>query len=313
MFPVAVTVYITWWFLSFFDNLFSPIFYKIFDFNVFGLGARPCRCRPTPCDMRRADMRRAGSQPRAASTASPRPTLRAALPCLQAGFVTSMLFIFLTGVFFSSWLGSALLGIGAHGHAPLAATFTMQVAWPMICAPLLSSESCLLPTPAQANGSSAGCPCSTRSTRPRSRSAPPSTRRTKRRKRSRWASPRVGRVGRRARGGAGGCWWSPAQLGGGALAEGRRSLALLRLARMAARRVPICREWRPRATPNSQPTGPAPAHPSNTPTPRAGVCADQAPTARGAGHRLHNRPHSAADGRAGPQAERGEGGLPELL
>ncbi|GLC46029.1 hypothetical protein PLESTB_001026300 [Pleodorina starrii] len=65
LFPVAVTVYVTWWFLTFFDNFFSPIYYKLFDFHVFGLG-----------------------------------------------FITSMAFIFLIGVFFSSWLGSALLGIG---------------------------------------------------------------------------------------------------------------------------------------------------------------------------------------------------------
>ncbi|PNW70972.1 hypothetical protein CHLRE_17g741050v5 [Chlamydomonas reinhardtii] len=65
LFPVAVTVYVTWWFLTFFDNFFSPIYYKLFDFHVFGLG-----------------------------------------------FITSMSFIFLIGVFFSSWLGSALLGIG---------------------------------------------------------------------------------------------------------------------------------------------------------------------------------------------------------
>ncbi len=38
LFPVAVTVYITWWFLEFFDNLFSPIYYKLFHFHVFGLG-----------------------------------------------------------------------------------------------------------------------------------------------------------------------------------------------------------------------------------------------------------------------------------
>ncbi|KAG2481995.1 hypothetical protein HYH03_019051 [Edaphochlamys debaryana] len=65
LFPVAVTVYVTWWFLTFFDNFFSPIYYKLFDFHVFGLG-----------------------------------------------FITSMAFIFLIGVFFSSWMGTALLGIG---------------------------------------------------------------------------------------------------------------------------------------------------------------------------------------------------------
>jgi len=65
LFPVVVTVYITWWFLQFFDSIFSPIYYRLFSFHVFGLG-----------------------------------------------FITSMAFILGTGVFFSSWLGSALLGIG---------------------------------------------------------------------------------------------------------------------------------------------------------------------------------------------------------
>jgi len=65
LFPVAVTVWITWWFLEFFDSIFSPIYFSLFGIHVFGLG-----------------------------------------------FITSMLFILGTGVFFSSWLGNALLGIG---------------------------------------------------------------------------------------------------------------------------------------------------------------------------------------------------------
>lgn len=65
LFPVAVTVYTTWWFLQFFDSIFSPIYYSLLGFRVFGLG-----------------------------------------------FITSMAFILGTGVFCSSWLGSALLGIG---------------------------------------------------------------------------------------------------------------------------------------------------------------------------------------------------------
>lgn len=55
----------TWWFITFFDHFFSPIYDKLFGIRVVGLG-----------------------------------------------FVTSMAFIFIVGVFFSSWLGSALLGIG---------------------------------------------------------------------------------------------------------------------------------------------------------------------------------------------------------
>ncbi|DBA93546.1 hypothetical protein WJX82_008734 [Trebouxia sp. C0006] len=65
LFPLVVTVYVTWWFLTFFDNFFSPVYEALFGFHVFGLG-----------------------------------------------FVTSMAFIFCTGVFVSSWLGSLLLQVG---------------------------------------------------------------------------------------------------------------------------------------------------------------------------------------------------------
>mmetsp|Transcript_39565 Transcript_39565/g.54936 ORF Transcript_39565/g.54936 Transcript_39565/m.54936 type:complete len:274 (-) Transcript_39565:145-966(-) len=63
--PISVTVYVTLWFLTFFDKFFSPVFHILFGFNVFGLG-----------------------------------------------FITSMAFIFLTGVFASSWLGGVFLYIG---------------------------------------------------------------------------------------------------------------------------------------------------------------------------------------------------------
>jgi len=65
LFPMVVTVYITWWFLTFFDNFFSPIYQALFGFHVFGLG-----------------------------------------------FMTSMVFIFFTGVFVSSWFGGILLSVG---------------------------------------------------------------------------------------------------------------------------------------------------------------------------------------------------------
>ena len=38
LFPVAVTCYVVWWFLTFFENLFSPLWYGVFRFHVFGLG-----------------------------------------------------------------------------------------------------------------------------------------------------------------------------------------------------------------------------------------------------------------------------------
>ncbi|KAF5187135.1 hypothetical protein FRX31_023273 [Thalictrum thalictroides] len=64
LFPIAITFYITWWFICFVDGFFSPI-YAHLGINIFGLG-----------------------------------------------FVTSISFIFMAGVFMSSWVGASLLGIG---------------------------------------------------------------------------------------------------------------------------------------------------------------------------------------------------------
>ncbi|XP_020530367.1 protein LIKE COV 3 isoform X1 [Amborella trichopoda] len=62
--PIAITFYITWWFISFVDGFFSPIYAQL-GMNIFGLG-----------------------------------------------FITSITFIFLVGVFMSSWLGASVLGLG---------------------------------------------------------------------------------------------------------------------------------------------------------------------------------------------------------
>jgi uncharacterized membrane protein len=62
--PIAVTFYVTWWFIRFFDGFFSPI-YDSLGIHVLGLG-----------------------------------------------FVTSFVFIFLVGVFGSSWIGSSVLLVG---------------------------------------------------------------------------------------------------------------------------------------------------------------------------------------------------------
>ncbi|XP_026661971.1 protein LIKE COV 1-like isoform X2 [Phoenix dactylifera] len=64
LFPIAITFYITWWFIHFVDGFFSPIYAQL-GINIFGLG-----------------------------------------------FVTSILFIFLVGVFMSSWLGASVLSLG---------------------------------------------------------------------------------------------------------------------------------------------------------------------------------------------------------
>ncbi|XP_039143515.1 protein LIKE COV 1-like [Dioscorea cayenensis subsp. rotundata] len=64
LFPIAITFYITWWFIHFVDGFFSPIYAQL-GINIFGLG-----------------------------------------------FITSITFIFMIGVFMSSWLGASVLGLG---------------------------------------------------------------------------------------------------------------------------------------------------------------------------------------------------------
>ncbi|CAI9777599.1 unnamed protein product [Fraxinus pennsylvanica] len=64
LFPVAVTFFVTWWFIQFVDGFFSPL-YEQLGIDIFGLG-----------------------------------------------FVTSLLFVFLVGVFVSSWLGATVFWIG---------------------------------------------------------------------------------------------------------------------------------------------------------------------------------------------------------
>ncbi|XP_073293453.1 protein LIKE COV 2-like [Primulina huaijiensis] len=64
LFPVAVTFFVTWWFIQFVDGFFSPLYDQL-GIDIFGLG-----------------------------------------------FVTSLIFVFLVGVFVSSWLGSTVFWIG---------------------------------------------------------------------------------------------------------------------------------------------------------------------------------------------------------
>ncbi|XP_076949730.1 protein CONTINUOUS VASCULAR RING 1-like isoform X2 [Bidens hawaiensis] len=62
--PIAITFYITWWFIHFVDGFFSPIYVQL-GIDIFGVG-----------------------------------------------FITSIMFIFLVGVFMSSWLGASVLSLG---------------------------------------------------------------------------------------------------------------------------------------------------------------------------------------------------------
>ncbi|RWV81297.1 hypothetical protein GW17_00057296 [Ensete ventricosum] len=36
LFPIAITFYITWWFINFFDGFFSPIYAQL-GINIFGM------------------------------------------------------------------------------------------------------------------------------------------------------------------------------------------------------------------------------------------------------------------------------------
>ncbi|KAE8665383.1 Protein LIKE COV 3 [Hibiscus syriacus] len=69
LFPIAITFYITWWFVHFVDGFFSPVYDQL-GIDVFGLG-----------------------------------------------FVTSITFIFLIGIFMSSWLGASVLGLDQNTQA----------------------------------------------------------------------------------------------------------------------------------------------------------------------------------------------------
>ncbi|KAF4375549.1 hypothetical protein G4B88_022196 [Cannabis sativa] len=64
LFPVAVTFFITWWFIQFVDGFFSPIYARL-GVEIFGLG-----------------------------------------------FLTSLFFIFLIGIFASSWMGATVFWVG---------------------------------------------------------------------------------------------------------------------------------------------------------------------------------------------------------
>ncbi|KAE9604141.1 hypothetical protein Lal_00002402 [Lupinus albus] len=64
LFPVAVTFFITWWFIEFVDGFFSPMYTRL-GVDIFGLG-----------------------------------------------FITSLVFVFLIGVFVSSWMGATVFSIG---------------------------------------------------------------------------------------------------------------------------------------------------------------------------------------------------------
>ncbi|PWZ17372.1 Protein CONTINUOUS VASCULAR RING 1 [Zea mays] len=91
LFPIAITFYITWWFIHFVDGFFSPIYAQL-GINIFGTIFILHLVHYTPWD-----------------------GIRVSVPSEiweSLGFVTSVTFIFLIGVFMSSWLGASVLSLG---------------------------------------------------------------------------------------------------------------------------------------------------------------------------------------------------------
>lgn len=90
--PIAITFYITWWFIHFVDGFFSPIYAQL-GINIFGKHLCGFSLSNQQLDIgyfsHESDYGFVGF-----------------------GFLTSIAFIFLVGVFMSSWLGASVLNLG---------------------------------------------------------------------------------------------------------------------------------------------------------------------------------------------------------
>ncbi|KAG6399678.1 hypothetical protein SASPL_141159 [Salvia splendens] len=75
LFPAAVTFFVTWWFVQFVDGFFSPL-YEQLGIEIFDKVSLTSEMK------------------------------------VGLGFVTSLLFVFLVGVFVSSWLGASVIWLG---------------------------------------------------------------------------------------------------------------------------------------------------------------------------------------------------------
>ncbi|KAF9615408.1 hypothetical protein IFM89_023069 [Coptis chinensis] len=91
--PIAITFYITWWFIHFVDGFFSPIYAQL-GIDIFG------------------GISTFNFHAHLHIYIWPRPLFLSFLVKSGLGFVTSITFIFLVGVFMSSWLGASVLGLG---------------------------------------------------------------------------------------------------------------------------------------------------------------------------------------------------------
>ena len=88
--PIAITFYITWWFIHFVDGFFSPIYAQL-GINIFGkhyLHVPSWSILPSGVWFFWFGF------------------------FVGFGFLTSIAFIFLVGVFMSSWLGASVLNLG---------------------------------------------------------------------------------------------------------------------------------------------------------------------------------------------------------
>ncbi|GAV76358.1 DUF502 domain-containing protein, partial [Cephalotus follicularis] len=91
LFPVAVTFFITWWFIQFVDGFFSPLYERL-GVDIFA-PAWCCYCCPyiyLDDDFLKSPW-----------------SIGAGL-----GFITSLLFVFFIGVFVSSWMGATVFWVG---------------------------------------------------------------------------------------------------------------------------------------------------------------------------------------------------------
>ncbi|KAH7565956.1 hypothetical protein JRO89_XS08G0046800 [Xanthoceras sorbifolium] len=91
LFPVAVTFFITWWFIQFVDGFFSPLYDRL-GFDIFG----------------KYNCVASGIWYGLCSEV----WLRHIVDDAGLGFITSLVFVFLVGVFVSSWVGSTVFWVG---------------------------------------------------------------------------------------------------------------------------------------------------------------------------------------------------------
>ncbi|KAG6492782.1 hypothetical protein ZIOFF_002194 [Zingiber officinale] len=117
LFPIAMTFYITWWFYHFVDGFFSPVYAQL-GINIFGMGfffpifilwfiMKLCTCSSFTDTASRIHHVYAFNYWQCPLHFGNSPDVKARL-----GFATSITFIFLVGVFMSSWLGASVLGLG---------------------------------------------------------------------------------------------------------------------------------------------------------------------------------------------------------